>query len=262
MGKNKNKKPQPDDTAYQVFMEQTLGFAIEDVMRQQGFQDNAVIQFDAGADLLTVAFPLSEQILGLGLIGTKFYSYTVELKCSDKVVSDKVISPYGQNPKSFVVGLVNTYDTINSVIGNLKKGNVTVDLGVAVPAGQTNGLIRYVVVKPMDGLAKSVPANWGIMPQQQPQNYDMSQQPQPQNYDMSQQPPQQDYELPQTGVLDEESLQNMGTNFDQQLLMGNIGPMGVNQSKGNTQLRPDSSPYENPKAVTNYNFDPYADNNN
>ncbi len=251
MGKNKNKKPQPDDTAYQVFMEQTLGFAIEDVMRQQGFQDNAVIQFDADADLLTVAFPLSEQILGLGLIGTKFYSYTVELKCSDKVVSDKVISPYGQNPKSFVVGLVNTYDTINSVIGNLKKGNVTVDLGVAVPAGQTNGLIRYVVVKPMDGLAKSVPANCGIMPQQQPQNYDMSQQ-----------PPQQDYELPQTGVLDEESLQNMGTNFDQQLLMGNIGPMGVNQSKGNTQLRPESSPYENPKAVTNYNFDPYADNNN
>lgn len=247
MGKNKNKKPQPDDTAYQVFMEQTLGFAIEDVMRQQGFQDNAVIQFDAGADLLTVAFPLSEQILGLGLIGTKFYSYTVELKCSDKVVSDKVISPYGQNPKSFVVGLVNTYDTINSVIGNLKKGNVTVDLGVAVPAGKTNGLIRYVVVKPMDGLAKSVPANCGIMPQ---------------NYDMSQQPPQQDYELPQTGVLDEESLQNMGTNFDQQLLMGNIGPMGVNQSKGNTQLRPQSSPYENPKAVTNYNFDPYADNNN
>lgn len=137
------------------FLRYNLGNAIIDALQQQQVVYPVEPLRDVDKDKFTLSFPLGEDILGDGLVGTKFYSYTLEVETTGRAgkYKDKNIAPFGKEPKEFVYGLSNVLDAINTTLGYEKKGTVKVDLGVAVPAPhknniEGNGYIRYLVVIP------------------------------------------------------------------------------------------------------------------
>lgn len=252
----KNKNKENGQQALEQYLTQ-VGYNIEDVLVNMGFPEQAVI--NVTDHVLTVAFPLHEDSLGAGLIGTKFYSYTVELSCSKKNYTDKIIAPYGTNPKEFVVGLVKIYECINEMVGSLKKSKVIVDFAVAVPAGTTTGMLRYVVLVVPKNFENVVPV---------PQPYEQLENNGVDVYNQtgftSNLSNNIQTNIPEgQGVYEEPKSDYHQPTPEEQIILGGIGPMGP--VKTNKQAQPPQkkgSPYETVKPVQDYGYNPYADSYN
>lgn len=278
MAKKKNRGAELSNEAIQNYLANTVGTQIENVLHEQNFMGQALVSID-GKNILTVAFPLGESVLGQGLIGTKFYSYTVELtgKGGGKY-TEKVLSPQTTNPLNYVIGLGNIYTTLSNLFG---KSKMVIDFGVAVPADSEYGMIRYIVVVPPKGFEKGIHieepyekmstggldvyGNQGFamnpndmvqtsMPDGQGMYYDNHQRAHFNEYGPTDLPPT---DLGQTMPSTDYSQQAPTGDLSQSLQMDlNIGPMGyTNQAQ---QAQPTPSPYENVQPVANHGFDPYA----
>lgn len=252
----KNKKGNPTPQALHDYLVNVVGHGLENVLQEQSYNENALIE--AEDHKLTVSFPLHEDFLGDGLVGVKFYSYTVELTCTGKKVTDKVLTPIDKHPKEFVIGLANMFEKLNDTIGSLKKGKMSVHFGVAVPAQQEYGVIRYMVVMAPKGLEAVIPVtepfekmeskgmdiytNQGFMENKEEtvqMNIPTGQGQYPEHYPAPE-------PNPNLGMLDG---------------FGPMGPTSMNQNpKPQEAVNKPASPYETEKPVSNYGFDPYANN--
>lgn len=256
MGK-KRKKTKPTPQAMNDYLVNVVGHGLEAVLREQSYNENALIEVQD--DKLTVSFPLHEEFLGLGLVGVKFYAYTAELNCTGKKVSDKILTPVDKHPKEFVIGLANMFDKLNETIGTLKKGKLLIHFGVAVPAGQEYGLIRYMVIMIPKGLENVVPV---AEPFEQLENKGMDIYKDNGFMDNKEDTvqmniPEGQGQYPEQYPAPEPAVNNMDVG-----MLGGFGPMGPTTTPSPAPASRQGSPYETEKPVSNYGFDPYANNYN